>query len=284
MNFFNKLPTITYNNNMAKNILARAKLSDATKANSRLFLPYTTSGEERVDTISAQYYGSPGYTWLIWFANDTVDPYYGMALSEYDLEQYIITKYGSIAAAQRKIIHYKNNWESDKAVISADAFNNMKAGTQKYWSPILDYNLNVSGYARKQDDQILNTNRIAQITISNSTGDFKVGEEIQSVTDTNIYGFCTYSDSSTITIQHVSGSFATDMTVFGKESGTQANVVSANNRVSVTSAYNDSYYWSPVTGYDYEIEQNEKKKTILLMDAMQAGQADYELKRVMDTA
>lgn len=268
---------------MAKNILARAKLSDATKANSRLFLPYTTGGDERVDTISTQYYGTPGYTWLIWFANDTIDPYYGMALNEYDLEQYIITKYGSLADAQRKIVHYKNNWESDPTKITVNTFNGMQAGSQKYWSPILDYNFNVTGYTRKRDDQILNTNRIAQITISNSTGEFKAGEEIQSTSDSTIYGFCTYSDAATITIQHVSGSFATDMTVFGKESGSQATVTSANNRVSVTSAYTDAYYWSPVTGYEYEIAVNESKKTILLMDAMQAGQADYELKRVMNT-
>lgn len=283
MNFFNKIPTINYDNNMARNILARAKLSDATKANSRLFLPYTTSGEERIDTLAQQYYGSANYTWLIWFANETIDPYYGMALNEYDLEQYIITKYGSIDIAQRKIIHYKNNWETDPTKLTVDIFNSMQSGAQKYWAPVLDYNLQVKSYTRKQDNQILNTNRLASINIIGATGDFKVGEEIRDADDATIYGFCTYSDGSTITVQHVSGSFDTDMTVVGKESGSQATVIDANNTLSVTSAYTEAIYWSPVTAYDYEVALNESKKTIVLMDAMYAGQADQDLKRVMNT-
>lgn len=283
MNFFNKLPTITYDNNLAVNILARAKLSDSTKANSRLFLPYALGGDERIDTLSNQYYGSPGYTWLVWFANETVDPYYGLPLNEYDLEQYIISKYGSVAAAQRKIKHYKNNWADDDRRISVAAFNNLSNGTQKYWQPVLDYNLNVAQYARRADDQILNTNRIGTISIANSTGSFIIGEEVQDSLDSTTYGFVTYADSTTITVQHLQGTFDTDATLFGKESGSTATVTEANNFVTTTSAFDESYYWSAVTFYDYEVELNEIKKNIVLLDAAQSAQAEQELKRVMSS-
>lgn len=283
MNFFNKLPTITYNGNLARNIMARAKLSDSTKANSRLFYPYTTSGEERVDNLSHQYYGSPGYSWLIWFANETIDPYYGMALSEYDLEQFIINKYGSIGLAQRKIAHFKINWKEDETRITAALYNSFSTGEQKYWEPVLDYNLNIKGYKRKQDDQILNTNRISSIAVVNSSGTFKQGEEIRVNGDSSKYGFCTYTDETNITLQHVEGIFGISNTVIGIESGASAVVTSVNNLLSTTSAFTEPRYWIPVTYYDYEVELNEKKKEIVLLDAMKKNAAEQELNRVMNT-
>ena len=71
---------------------------------------------------------------------------------------------------QAKISHYKLNWESDNTAISVNTFENMQQGTQKYWEPVLDYNLNVKAYRRKREDQIINTNRIATVNITSTTG------------------------------------------------------------------------------------------------------------------
>jgi hypothetical protein len=283
MNFFNKIPTITYEGKMARNIMARAKLSDSTKNSNQLFFPYTNSGEVRADTLSHQYYKKAGYSWLIWFANEVIDPYYDMALSAYDFDQFIINKYGSIEVAQRKIAHYKLNWESSDADITIEAFNGLQTGTKKYWEPILDYNLNVKGYTRKQDNQTLNTNRVGSINFSNAIGKFILGEEIQQQGDATIYAFCTYADDSTLTLQHMQRSFKAESTIIGKESGAQATISTVNNFLATTAAYTNSTYWSPVTYYDYEYELNENKKQIILMDAMQAGRAEQELLRVMGT-
>jgi hypothetical protein len=281
MNFFNKMPTITYDGNLSRNIMARAKLSDSTKANSRLFLPYTTAGEDRVDTLSNQYYGSPGYTWLVWLANDTIDPYYDMALNEYDLEQYIIMKYGSIATAQRKIKHYKSNWESEPDGIAVDVYDTLINGTQKYWEPVLDSYLNVKGYRRKQEDQFLNTNRVGIITVDDSSI-FKVGEEIQQANNSNVYGFATYTGDGQIGVQHLKGIFQINTTIVGKESGAQAIIRAANSFVSTTAAFDDSRYWQAVSYYDYEVDLNDKKKEIVLLDAMQKNKAEQELTRIMN--
>lgn len=282
MNFFNKLPTITYDGKMARNIMARAKLSDATKNNNQLFFPYTNSGEVRVDTLSHQYYKSAGYSWLIWFANEVIDPYYDMSLDSYDFDRFIITKYGSIELAQRKISHYKLNWETNEAFIPVDSYDSLQENTKRYWEPALDYNLNVKGYMRKKDSQTLNTNRVGTITFSDTTGTFITGEEIQQQGDATIYGFCTYVDSSALTVQHLQRSFRVNTTIIGKESGAQATIVSVNNFLATTAAYTNSTYWSPVTYYDYEYEQNENKKQIVLMDAMQTTRAEQELIRVMN--
>lgn len=281
MNFFNKLPTITYDGKMARNIMARAKLSDATKNNNQLFFPYTNSGEVRADTLSHQYYKNAGYSWLIWFANEVIDPYYDMALNAYDLDQFIINKYGSIEKAQRKISHFKLNWETNEAFIPVATYDELQNNTKKYWEPALDYNLNVKGYMRKKDDQILNTNRVGSIDYTNATGTFTPGEEIQQEGDATVYGFCTYADASTLTVQHLQRLFSVDTTIIGKESGAQATITAVNNFLATTAAYTNSTYWSPVTYYDYEYELNENKKQIVLMDAMLSSRAEQELIRAM---
>lgn len=281
MNFFNKIPTITYGNDLARNIMARAKLSDTTKANSKLFFPYVMNEADRIDHLSNSYYGSPNYTWLIWFANETIDPYYDLPLSELELIDFITSKYGSVELAQRKIAYFKNNWEEDQSTISTSAFNAITDSSKKYWQPILDYNLNVQGYRRKQEDQFLNTNRMASFQITNATGKFKIGEEIQK--DGTNYGFHVSSDNSIIIIQHVYGYFYVGDTIVGKESGTTATIVSAENVIATTSAYEQSNYWKAVSYFEHEINENEKKKKILLLDAQQASRAEQELKRVMDT-
>jgi hypothetical protein len=282
MNFFNKIPTITYDGKIARNIMARAKLSDATKNNSQLFFPYTNSGEVRADTLSHQYYKNAGYSWLIWFANEVIDPYYDMALNSYDFDRFIVAKYGSVEIAQRKIVHYKLNWESSTADITINGFNNLQADAKKYWEPVLDYNLNVKFYTRKKDNQTLNTNRVGSINFTNATGTFKIGEEIQQQGDATIYGFCTYADGTTLTLQHLQRLFSAGTTIVGKESGAQATVAEVDNFLATTAAYTNSNYWSPVTYYDYEYELNENKKQIVLMDAMQTTRAEQELIRVMN--
>jgi hypothetical protein len=219
---------------------------------------------------------------LIWFANEVIDPYYDMALSAYDFDRFIVAKYGSIEVAQRKIAHYKLNWEASTADITIEAFNNLQTGTKKYWEPVLDYNLNVKVYTRKKDNQTLNTNRVGTIAIANAIGTFIQGEEIQQQGDATIYGFCTYADNTTLTVQHLQRSFSVATTIIGKESGASATITTVNNFLATTAAYTNSNYWSPVTYYDYEYELNENKKQIVLMDAMQASRADQELIRIMN--
>jgi hypothetical protein len=283
MNYFNKLPPISYNNSIAVNILSRAKLSDNTKGDSRVFLPYTLEDGDRVDMLSRAYYGDPGYTWLVWMSNEVIDPYYDMALSDYDVMELIKIKYGSIELAQRKIAFYRTNGDTNPRLtdeISAAEFNNLVLGRQKYWSPMLDYLLNVKGYERNKDPQIINTNRIAAATISMVNGQFKLGEEIQR-NGTN-YGFATYVSTTDITLQHMTGEFIVGTTVSGKETGATATVISCNNSVSVTPAHTDNAYWDAVSFFDYEIEENQKKREVLLVDSRYKSQVEQELRRTLD--
>lgn len=277
MNYFDKLPTITYNNQLSKNLLARARLSDSIRATRTAFYPYTIDTNDRIDHLSNLYYENPGYTWLIWLTNNMVDPYFDVPLSEDDLVNHIITKYGSYSLAARKIKLYRNNWyDNVDQTLTVAQYNSLGDGTQKYFDPVLDNVLNVAKYVRKRDDDMMITNKVQSVTISSVTGTFTVGEEVQ--TNATNYAFVTYVGTSSITVQHVTGTLSG--TIAGQESGATATVGTVTTIAQPIPA-TDAAFWSPVTFLEYEQELNEAKKAIKLLDIRYASQAEADLRRIM---
>ncbi len=61
---------------------------------------YVIKDGERPDTIANAYYGDSNFVWLIFLANDVVDPYYDWPLTQQQFKDFIIEKYGSIEAAK----------------------------------------------------------------------------------------------------------------------------------------------------------------------------------------
>ena len=277
MNYFDKLPTITYNDNLVKNLLARARLSDSVRKQKTAFYPYTMDAADRIDNLSNLYYDNPGYSWLIWLTNNTVDPYFDLPLSEEDLFSHIVAKYGSFELAQRKIKLFRTNWyDNTDQELTVAQFDALASSYKKYYEPVLDNVLNVAKYVRKRRDETVATNKIVSATISSVTGQFKVGEEIR-VNGTN-YAFCTYVSATSLTLQHVVGTLSG--TITGQESGATA-IIGTVTTLKETLAAQDNSFWSPVTFLEYEQELNEAKKLIKLLDVRFASQADSDLRRIM---
>lgn len=277
MNYFNKIPTIIYDGQVAKNLLARAKLSDQTIRNKSAFYPYTMDDNDRADTISQHYYEKPGYTWLIWMANNTIDPYYSLALTEDDFNSYIISKYGNQEKAMRKIAFYRTKYNSETR-ISVSQYSALIPRFMKYYEPVLDAYGVIMQYRRKSDLDVTNTNKIVTLSLATVNGNLTVGEEVQ-VNGTN-YAFVTLVDGNTITCQHVNGTFSSGNRITGKESGATATVVSSTTLIE-TIAFTDADYWEAISYYDYERELNEDKKKVSLLDVRYKSQAELELKRLM---
>jgi len=280
MNYFNKLPSIAYNGFTAKNLMARAKLSDKTKNNKLAFYPYTMSGIDRVDILSDDYYDSPGYSWLVWFANDVVDPYYDLTLTDDDFNNHIVSVYGSVTNAIRKIKFFRTNWYNSEESITPSEFDALQASHKRYYNPVVFSDFTVSSYKRKSEDDIVNTNKIQNITLTNSSGTFTAGEEIR--VDAYNYATVTASNSSVVACQHVIGAFANNETLTGQTSGVTAEIVEINTIVE-TIASTDAAFWAPVSFFEYEQEKNEQKKDILLVTSNLRSQAESELKRIMST-
>tara|TARA_B100000575_G_scaffold51389_1_gene38086 strand:- start:2449 stop:3006 length:558 start_codon:yes stop_codon:yes gene_type:complete len=134
--YFANIPSIEYATKIARNLITRPIIKNKILNNPNIIYDYVVKDGERPDIIANAYYGNVNYTWLIFLANDIVDPYYDWPLTSEQLNNLVIDKYGSIEAAQdttstTNIVHYKHNTKG--TIISKDTFD---TGLQS-WSKIV---------------------------------------------------------------------------------------------------------------------------------------------------
>jgi hypothetical protein len=91
--YFENFPIINYQGRNVRDITRRNKFLKSVTTNPLLFLPYTIKEGERAEDIAYYYYGSTDYTWLVYLANNIIDPYHQWPLSEEDFHKYLIQKY-----------------------------------------------------------------------------------------------------------------------------------------------------------------------------------------------
>lgn len=137
---YGTLPTQTVS---ATNIFVRNTILNEIKNQTAIFYPYVIQDNERPDVLSFNYYGSVKYTWLIFFANNILDPYSEWPMSSNQFRRYIISKYGSAADANSTIHSYYETVYSDvngKTDIQIDQIRyNLVSSDLRYTKSYLDY-------------------------------------------------------------------------------------------------------------------------------------------------
>jgi hypothetical protein len=88
-----------------RNIFAKVKVLDAVLQNSLVYYQYNMKDSDSPEIVADKYYGDTKRHWMVFFANQIVDPQFDMSLKQHDLEQNIIAKYGSLANAQATLHH-----------------------------------------------------------------------------------------------------------------------------------------------------------------------------------
>lgn len=283
MKYFSRFPIVNYANTLAVNILTRVQILESVRKQSTVFYPYTMKDGERPDTISYDYYDDVGYDWMIYLANQVVDPYYGVYLNSTDFENYIETKYGSTANASSTILFYRNDWPSDDSVITIGGYEALPQILKKYWNAEVDMYNNVTGYVRKQTDWTISTNQIISLNVSANTADFVIGEQVTNDEDDTAQAQLTFANSSTVILQHITGDWTSNtFTINCKSSG---NELSANTPTIVANTLDpdEMVYYSAVDAYTYEMEQNNSKKDILLLDNRFIGTVDKDMQRLLNS-
>lgn len=271
---FHNYPSVFYNGVQCCDISRRVKFSDTAKKNTSLYYPLELKAGMRADVLADAYYEDSELDWLVYLTNEIVDPYYQWYLNEAEFKIFIEEKYGSIEAAIKKIRCYRNNWASDDRELSPSFYENNLAYDQKhYWTPVYGNNAKILAYRRKQDDWETNTNRIVQFNIELVEGTFESGEIVDIKNDVGeVVANTTVitCNSSAVIGQHIWGDYfantSVTKTLVGETSKTEANT---NNvtilQENITDA--DAAFWKAVTWYDWEIEQNEKKKSLIIMNS-----------------
>lgn len=91
--YFENFPTIEYKGRRVRDLTRRNLFLKNVSNNPLLFLPYTIKEGEKAEDIAYYYYGSTEYTWLVYLANNIIDPYHDWPLDEQDFDKYIAQKY-----------------------------------------------------------------------------------------------------------------------------------------------------------------------------------------------
>ncbi len=119
MKFFKYFPSIFYPTQIAsngvqsdfvktKNLMLSVRMREKLRNNTVFFYDYEITDEDRPDIISSKYYGSADYTWLIFLANDIIDPVYDWPLTYYEFILYMKSKYGTIEYTHQNVKKYTN--------------------------------------------------------------------------------------------------------------------------------------------------------------------------------
>ena len=133
--FFSDFPQIEYQAKIARSIMARPRIASSLLSNPAAIYSYTVNNDLRPDQVAHLYYGDSELLWLIFLANNIVDPYYGWPLTQNAFQDFIISKYGTIATAKSTIKHYRYQ-EKDKACLlyTSDAADDTPLCRSR-WSP-----------------------------------------------------------------------------------------------------------------------------------------------------
>jgi hypothetical protein len=261
-------------------------MENSIKMNPTLYHKYTVSEGERADLLSDSYYEDSYLDWLLYLNNGIVDPYYGWYIDDYDFDNHILKKYGSIENAQKKIIYYQLNWPTNDVELSPSYYeNNLPDQLKKYYSPNFSQQNKIISYSRKREDIITNTNKLLNFNISSVTGNGFVKGEIIDIYNSalsNVIGGAevTFANTTVVKVKNISGNTSPTNKILGESSNTLATITDTSILVE-NLPDDEAVYWSPVYYYEYEQEKNEKNKNVRLLDANFSMEVAEELRVIL---
>lgn len=269
-NFFKKIGTINYNDQIVNNLLVSVRFKEIVESKAAVFYPYTVKDGDRPDTIAAFYYDDDRYDWVVYLSNYVFDPYFEWPLGADNFNNFIISKYGSKETALSDIKFYRNAWYDDDSILSTSAYNALSTGRKKYWNPDIGYNNNIVSYSRKKIDLYTDTNKIINVGV-NSITSMAIGDLVFQQTSGTItgQGKIDYIGNNYLTLKNIQGEFLTTGGSVGaliNRTTNSSKSISTVTTVSVSIPADEFVYWEPVTSYEYESELNEGRKNIILLD------------------
>lgn len=158
INYFKNFPSVMYSGKSVVNITRRSKILEQLYSQPINFLSYTINEGERAEEIAYHYYNDIGKVWLVYLANNIIDPSNQWPLDTIEFNKMIMNKYATQAKAYNatyrgvdivnwtmnstissNILYYKN---ADETKISKDTYDlnaNLQLITAVDWTPVRIY-------------------------------------------------------------------------------------------------------------------------------------------------
>lgn len=316
--YFSKFPIITYaadaNNNSyaCRDITERVKLYSTPRLTPQNYYPFAVPNNMRADILANEYYDDSTLDWLIYLPNNILDPYYDWHLSDTEFNNYLTSKYGSVAFAQQQIAYWRTNWPVDESNLTVSYYNNLPDIIRKYYIPMWGAENMIMGYSRRQQDWFASTNQIVNIGINmnNNTVFSNNDPLIISLDGINIGNMqVVTSNSTTLTAQHISGA-TIDLTevnintpsylllllpasyngpgmpqyiVTSLSNSSISGMIVNNSIITTNIPTNEAAFWEPVYYYDIENEKNANNRIIELLEKNYAPETTVAIQQALSS-
>jgi hypothetical protein len=271
-NYFQFFPSVEYPGfGIVRDITARVAIDVSSSASLK---PFTQQAGVRPEVVSDLYYDTMNLDWLVMMANDVINPFEDVFLTEEQLMAMVIKKYGSTQEAA-KPKHWLNNWRADDSVINKTIFDNLHPTVKQLFNPVVDYQGNTIGFRRKQED-IIRPTSLSLFVSSTLTGE--AGDTIEFINLGNAVGtgIIKAIQNGTIVIHHIEGVYNAPSVRVG--STTQSFTI--QREVPCISIFEAPYY-SPETFFEYEQRVNDNKQQGKLVDKLYADTAVKQLRQLL---
>ncbi len=283
-NFFDKFPLVSFTvdkkllneYDTVTNVLFRIGIiKDVMENNVNAYYYYIIQDGDRPEILAEKVYGDAQAHWVILYANNIYDPYYDWPMDDRTFEKYIIKKYGSLEWAKINYHHYEK-------VITRENPSAQSIVTTKF-----EVN------EKKLTDGI--------ITIIDAETDYGVGEiaYIGASNEENTFSGLVVAWSNAngqIVLANTNGSAKAYQFLIGSSSAANGTVLKVDLPTTPMDAYNtltDTTAFSTytvagktvfetisrdkVSYYDYELQLNENKRFIKIIQPQYYNQILSEL-------
>lgn len=260
--YFRYFPTVNYNGEKVVNISRRVKVSDSLMNDPYLYLPYTIKEDDRAEDIAYYYYGDVNKVWMIYLANNIVDPYTQWVLNSDDFEKTIRKKYAHSVSPSNTAIS-----------ASTDSITAKDHGFKTTDPVVVTFTGTTAG--------LTSGSRYYAIRVDNDT--FKLASTIANA-----------RSGTAINITTIGTDFTFDLFVdeFLTSTNIDSNVVYCLNVDGETKVTYDTYTlgmtemekanWTVVRVYEYEVELNESRRVIWLINKDYASTVETDLMKVLN--
>lgn len=285
MKYFRAIPNIEVSNitgsaTLATNILTRTELLPSLLNNPALFYQYDIQDGDTPEVIAAKYYGDSYRYWLVMFGNQIFDPQWDFPLSNYNFTIYLNDKYSEVSNTCNNFIMVQpsNNYNQILA-------GNFISNEVVYQGSNLEFSTASS--------TVINWNQSTLTLLgSNVTGTFVPGVPIigsqsganytlnysTSVSPLEYTQQVVYQYQQIVTTVD-SGTGTTSVNTYDVDEDTYNNIplntvlfeIAGNPPVTVTNGRN------ALSIFDYEMQTNEDKRTINIIDIKYAIPLENQL-------
>lgn len=248
--YFTYFPKVEYQSKIVTDITRRFKLDDNLKSDPYLFIPYTISDDIKAEDVALFYYGDQDLVWLIYIANNIVDPY----------SQWPMTSKNLFKSLQKK--YYKKILDVSE-VIDGKIYQDHSYKTS---DPVIVYGNNAGPLVKGRVYYVI-VNPNNSFSLSSTIIGALSGQSI------------TFSDDTPFKLV-----FDVNRFIYNGEI-TSNIIVARNTENPEIEASPETYFekpndWYPVRVFEYENEQNDKKRIIWLINDAYKTRIIEEFKKI----